>query len=113
MTGITRSNAVSDETAESIFSVLNNLEVVTTISEKYVDCFGFAEEEVFAALEEYGLEGKLIREGNADIKKTFERLLQGESIQEEIDEQIVYNQLSVKKMPCGVCSRSGLYSTAW
>lgn len=95
--GSTRSNVVSDETAESIFSGLNNLEVVTTTSEKYVDCFGFTEEEVFAALEEYGLAGKLIRERSADIKKTFERLLQGKSIREEIDEQIVYNQLSVEK----------------
>ncbi len=49
MTGITRVSK------ESIFSDLNNLEVVTTTSEKYEDCFGFTEEEVFAALEEYGL----------------------------------------------------------
>ena len=37
--------------------------------------------------------GKLIREGNSDVKKTFEHLLQGESIPKEIDEQIVYDQL--------------------
>lgn len=49
MTGITR---VSEE---SIFSDLNNLEVVTTSSVKYADCFGFTEEEVFAALDEFGL----------------------------------------------------------
>ena len=49
MTGITRVSK------ESIFSDLNNLEVVTTTSEKYADCFGFREEEVFAALDEYGL----------------------------------------------------------
>ena len=49
MTGIT---IVSKESA---FSDLNNLEVVTATSEKYADCFGFTEEEVFAALEEYGL----------------------------------------------------------
>ncbi len=49
MTGITRVSK------ESIFSDLNNLEVVTTTSEKYEDCFGFTEEEVFAALDEYGL----------------------------------------------------------
>ena len=49
MTGITRVSK------ESIFSDLNNLQVVTTTSEKYADCFGFTEEEVFNALDEYGL----------------------------------------------------------
>ena len=49
MTGITRVSK------ESMFSDLNNLEVVTTTTEKYADCFGFTEEEVSAALEEYGL----------------------------------------------------------
>ena len=49
MTGITRVSR------ESIFSDLNNLEVVTTTSGKYADCFGFAEEEVFAALDEFGM----------------------------------------------------------
>ena len=49
MTGITRISK------ESIFPDLNNLEVVTTTSEKYEDYFGFTEEEVFAALDEYGL----------------------------------------------------------
>ncbi len=43
------------------------------------------------------LVGKLLREGNPDVKKTFECLLQGESIKVEIDEQIVYNQLSMEK----------------
>ena len=136
MTGITRVSK------ESIFSDLNNPEVVTTTSEKYADCFGFTEEEVFAALEEYNLSdqkqqvkswydgftfgkrkdiynpwsiinfldkkkvgaywantssntliGKLIRESSPTIKKTFEHLLQGESIHLEIDEQIVYQLL--------------------
>ena len=49
MTGITRVSK------ESVFSDLNNLEVVTATSEKYADCFGFTEDEVAAALEEYGL----------------------------------------------------------
>ena len=49
MTGITRVSK------ESIFSDLNNLEVVTTTSDKYATAFGFTEEEVFAALEECGL----------------------------------------------------------
>ena len=49
MTGITRISK------ESVFSDLNNLEVVTTTSAKYTTAFGFTEAEVFAALEEYGL----------------------------------------------------------
>ena len=49
MTGITRVSK------ESVFSDLNNLEVVTVTSEKYADCFGFTEEEIFTALEEYNL----------------------------------------------------------
>ena len=49
MTGITRISK------ESIFSDLNNLEVVTTTSKKYATAFGFTEKEVFAALDEYGL----------------------------------------------------------
>ncbi|MGN0251301.1 MAG: AAA family ATPase [Oliverpabstia sp.] len=49
MTGITRVSK------ESIFSDLNNLKVVTTTFNEYATSFGFTEEEVFAALEEYGL----------------------------------------------------------
>lgn len=49
MTGITRVSK------ESIFSDLNNLEVVTTTSDKYATSFGFTEEEVFAGLDECGL----------------------------------------------------------
>lgn len=48
MTGITRVSK------ESIFSDLNNLMVVTTTTERYSDCFGFTEEEVFHALEMFG-----------------------------------------------------------
>lgn len=140
MTGITRVSK------ESIFSDLNNLEVVTTTSEKYWDCFGFTEDEVFAALEEYGLSDqkqkvhdwydgfsfgkkgeiynpwsiinfldkrrvgaywantsanrlveKLLREGKPRVKQAFEELLEGGALHLEIDEQIVYDQLSTKK----------------
>ena len=48
MTGITRVSK------ESVFSDLNNLEVVTTTSNKYATSFGFTEEEVFAALDACG-----------------------------------------------------------
>lgn len=40
------------------------------------------------------LAGKLIREGSRNIKENFESLLRGESIQAEIDEQIVYDLLN-------------------
>ena len=49
MTGITRVSK------ESIFSDLNNLKVITVTSDEYSKCFGFTEDEVFAALEEQGL----------------------------------------------------------
>ncbi|MCI5587085.1 MAG: ATP-binding protein [Lachnospiraceae bacterium] len=136
MTGITRVSK------ESIFSDLNNLNVVTTTSDEYATAFGFTEEEVFNALDDYGygdkkeivkkwydgftfgsktdiynpwsilnfldkgkvgtywansssnsLVGKLIREGNPDLKNTFEDLIKGKNIYCPIDEQIVYNQL--------------------
>ena len=49
LTGITRVSK------ESIFSDLNHLKVVTVSSDLYADCFGFTQEEVSYALEEYGL----------------------------------------------------------
>ena len=48
MTGITRVSR------ESIFFDLNNLDVVTTTSDKYASAFGFTEEEVFMALDQQG-----------------------------------------------------------
>ena len=50
LTGITRISK------ESVFSDLNNPTVVTTTSYLYADCFGFTQQEVWDALEEYGLE---------------------------------------------------------
>ena len=52
MTGITRVSK------ESIFSDLNNLTVITTTSERYSDCFGFTEKEVFQALDLFGAENE-------------------------------------------------------
>lgn len=49
MTGITRVSK------ESVFSDLNHLKVVTATSEEYADSFGFTEEEVFQALDEFHL----------------------------------------------------------
>ncbi len=61
MTGITRVSK------ESIFSDLNHLNVVTSTSEMYADCFGFTEEEVFAALDEYGMQDK-----RSEVKKWYD-----------------------------------------
>ena len=61
MTGITRVSK------ESIFSDLNHLEVVTTTSNKYATAFGFTEEEVFAAVDEYEL-----KEDKAAIKYWYD-----------------------------------------
>ncbi len=140
LTGITRVSK------ESIFSDLNNLTVVTSTSDLYGDSFGFTEEEVFAALDEYGMGDKkeevkrwydgftfgktgeiynpwsilnylktgnfsaywantssnslvsaLLREGSKNIKQDFEELMRGGTLRMEIDEQIVYDQLTVKK----------------
>ena len=49
LTGITQISK------ESMFSDLNHLKVVTATSGKYEEAFGFTEQEVFAALEEFGL----------------------------------------------------------
>ena len=49
ITGITRISK------ESIFSDLNHLTVVTVSSDIYANCFGFTQEEVFAALDTYGM----------------------------------------------------------
>ena len=52
MTGVTRVSK------ESLFSDLNNLNVVTTTSNEYASCFGFTEEEVFRAMDEFELTNK-------------------------------------------------------
>ncbi len=61
MTGITRVSR------ESIFSDLNNLKVVTTTSDEYADCFGFTEEEVFQALEEFEMPDR-----KSEVKKWYD-----------------------------------------
>ncbi len=77
MTGITRVSK------ESIFSDLNNLEVVTVSSEKYADSFGFTEEEVFAALDEHGL---------SDRKQEVKRWYDGFTFGNKTD---IYNPWSI------------------
>ena len=66
MTGIT---SVSKE---SMFSDLNNLVVITTSSKDYATAFGFTEEEVFHALDEYGLSDK-----KCDVKEWYDGFVFG------------------------------------
>jgi hypothetical protein len=141
MTGITRVSK------ESVFSDLNNLNVVTTTSEEYSRSFGFTENEVFSAMDAQGipaadkekvkywydgfsfgsvtdiynpwsvtmyldkrklapywantsdndLVSALLQSSDRKVKMDFERLLRGECIEAEIDEQIVFSQLSQKR----------------
>ena len=91
MTGITRVSK------ESIFSDLNNLEVVTTTSEKYSDCFGFTEDEVFAVLEEYGL---------SDQKQKVKDWYDGFSFGKRKD---IYNPWSIVSF----INKKGKYDTYW
>lgn len=67
MTGITRVSK------ESIFSDLNNLKVVTTTSSEFETAFGFTEEEVFSALEDYELSDK-----KQDVKDWYDGFTFGE-----------------------------------
>ncbi|MGN0482267.1 MAG: AAA family ATPase [Lachnospiraceae bacterium] len=77
MTGITRISK------ESIFSDLNNLEVVTTTSEKYATAFGFTEEEVFQALDVYGY-----GEQKEEVKRWYDGFVFG-------DKKDIYNPWSI------------------
>ena len=79
ITGITRVSR------ESVFSDLNNLEVVTTSSAKYRTTVGFTEEETFAALDEYGLSGT-----RGDVRKWYDGFTFG-------GRDHVYNPWSVTK----------------
>ncbi len=133
---------------ESIFTDLLNLQVVTTTSEKYKSCFGFTEQEVFDAMDEFGrteerqvkewydgfifgslrdiynpwsilnyldkgefatywafeehklqstnfhsLVGKFIRQGDKNIKASFEMLLDGGCLKTPIYEYASYQHL--------------------
>ncbi len=85
MTGISRVSK------ESIFSDLNNLEVVTTTSDKYADSFGFTEEEVFTALEECGLEKE-----KEQVKYWYDGFIFG-NIQDIYNPWSILNFLNKKK----------------
>ena len=84
---------ITSVSKESIFSDLNNLRVVTTTSNLYADCFGFTEEEVFAALDEYGMGDK-----KDEVKQWYDGFTFGEhrdiynpwSITNYLDEHRLY-----------------------
>ena len=117
--------------------------IVTVQSEDYADAFGFTEQEVFAAMDEYGLADKdivkqwydgftigthhdiynpwsiinyldrkgrlecywanssgnglvsqLLQSGSVELKTQFEVLLQGGSLEAEVEDQIVFGDLN-------------------
>ncbi len=77
---------------ESIFSDLNHLEVVTTTVEKYECFFGFTEEEVFSALEEFGLSDR-----KEEVKKWYDGFTFG-NMTDIYNPWSVINYLAEKKV---------------
>ncbi|MCM1256438.1 MAG: ATP-binding protein [Roseburia sp.] len=91
ITGITRISK------ESIFSDLNNLDVITITSDKYATAFGFSEEEVFTALEEVGL-----GEHKQKVKKWYDGFTFGSHTD-------IYNPWSIASF----VDKNGQYQTYW
>jgi hypothetical protein len=139
ITGITRISK------ESMFSDLNNLKVYTSTSRGYETAFGFTEKEVFAAMDEFGMNtreemkqwydgftfgdipdiynpwsvtcalkekkyapywvntssnallNQLMKQGSAGLKMQVEELLQGNSITNPLDEEVVFRKLDTEK----------------
>mgnify|MGYP002623297357 CR=1 FL=1 len=91
ITGVTRVSR------ESIFSDLNNLEVVTASSPKYQTSFGFTQEEVDEALDEYGLSHL-----GGDVREWYDGFTFG-------GEGHVYNPWSVTKL----LGSGGLIDAYW
>ena len=89
MTGITRISK------ESLFSDLNNLQVVTATSPLYDYAFGFTEEEVFAAMDEYGLPDK------DKVKAWYDGFIFG-------NRKDIYNPWSITNF-----LRTGIIDTYW
>lgn len=82
---------------ESVFSDLNNLEVVTTTSEKYASCFGFTEQEVFQALDDMGLS-----EQKQGVKDWYDGFTFGTTAD-------IYNPWSITNF----INRNGIYDAYW
>ena len=96
MTGITRVSK------ESIFSDLNNMEVVTTTSDKYATAFGFTEEEVFDALKQQGFEEQDMR----DVKDWYDGFTFG-SVTDIYNPWSVTNYLDKEKLDTWWANTSG------
>jgi hypothetical protein len=91
ITGITRISK------ESIFSDLNNLNVITTTSEEYAVSFGFTEEEVFGILERVGL-----GEEKEQVKHWYDGFIFGSHTD-------IYNPWSITSF----VKNNGKYSAYW
>ncbi|MDE6619402.1 MAG: ATP-binding protein [Lachnospiraceae bacterium] len=91
ITGITRISK------ESIFSDLNNLDVVTTTSDEYADSFGFTQDEVFGALDDMGLGSE--KEG---VKQWYDGFTFGRHTD-------IYNPWSITAF----IKKSGRYAAYW
>ena len=100
MTGITRVSK------ESMFSDLNNLVVITTSSKDYATAFGFTEEEVFHALDEYGLSDK-----KCDVKEWYDGFVFG-GIKDIYNPWSIINFLKYKELKnyCADTSSNDLIS---
>ncbi len=91
ITGITRI------AKESIFTGMNNLDVITTTSEEYATAFGFTEEEVFRALDDAGL---------GEQKQKVKRWYDGFTFGTHTD---IYNPWSIASF----IKKRGKYDTYW
>lgn len=91
ITGITR------VAKESIFTGMNNLDVITTTSNEYATSFGFTEEEVFTALEDAGL---------GDQKEKVKKWYDGFTFGTCTD---IYNPWSIVSF----IKKKGKYDTYW
>ena len=91
ITGITRI------AKESIFTGMNNLDVITTTSDKYATAFGFTEEEVFAALDNAGL-----GEQKQKVKRWYDGFMFGSHAD-------IYNPWSIVSF----INKKGKYDTYW
>ncbi len=91
ITGITR------VAKESIFTGMNNLDVITTTSDKYMTSFGFTEDEVFMALEDAGL-----GEQKQKVKRWYDGFIFGVCAD-------IYNPWSIVSF----INKKGKYDTYW
>lgn len=91
ITGITRISK------ESIFSDLNNLNVITTTSDEYATAFGFTEEEVFQALDDMGLGAE-----KQEVKRWYDGFTFGEYTD-------IYNPWSISSF----IAKKGKYDAYW